>query len=187
MIDRALEFVVKKHAGQCRKGTSHPYVVHLVEVMMLLQRENYEREVVVAGILHDTLEDTDTTYQELVEHFGQTVADLVLYCTEDKTKSWKERKTKTIQDMFDQVDLKGNLIVLADKTANLRDSCREYQKFGYNRWDKFTEGYDAQKWYHESLFETSSFYRETKLHDEYEDLIDIIFHDKIISKKPYLF
>jgi (p)ppGpp synthase/HD superfamily hydrolase len=187
MIDKALEFAARKHAGQLRKGTNYPYLVHCVDVMMILKNENYEREIIAAGILHDTLEDTDTTYEELVEHFGEMVADLVLYCTEDKTKSWKERKTLTIQKMFDDENVKGNLIVLADKTANLRDSYRELQKFCYINWNKFNEGYDEQKWYHESILENAQFFSNSKIYDEYETLIEIIFHQKDILKKAYLF
>jgi guanosine-3',5'-bis(diphosphate) 3'-pyrophosphohydrolase len=186
MIDKALEFATRKHAKQFRKGTNIPYVVHCIEVMLILLRENYEREIIVAGILHDTLEDTDTTYQELADEFGTMVAELVLYCSEDKSQSWKERKTKTIQNMFDQLDRKGNLIVLADKNANLRDTYREYRRYCYNKWDKFNEGYDAQKWYHESILEAAIFYSGTKVYNEYEDLVDIIFHKNYQYKEPYI-
>lgn len=89
MIHEAIEFAAIKHRNQTRKSTDIPYIVHPMEVMQILTANGCDEKTIVAGILHDTLEDTATTHEELSEHFGEDVADIVGGVTEDKSKSWK--------------------------------------------------------------------------------------------------
>ena len=70
LIGNALQFSAVKHAGQIRKRTDIPYITHPVGVAFILQREDQRDEVIAAGLLHDTLEDTDTSEEELLELFG---------------------------------------------------------------------------------------------------------------------
>lgn len=83
-IRKAIDFATIKHAGQFRKGSGLAYVTHPIKVGFMLQSMNMSYAVIIAGILHDTLENTDTTYEELVREFGVEVADLVLELTSDK-------------------------------------------------------------------------------------------------------
>lgn len=78
IIDQAINFAAMAHNGQTRKSTSIPYISHPFAVGMILQKMKYAEEVIAAGILHDTLEDTSTMFDDLVEHFGIRVAKLVL-------------------------------------------------------------------------------------------------------------
>lgn len=92
-IINAFEFSSLKHQHQKRKGKlEHPYFSHVAAVATLLAKYNYDDEVIIAGILHDTLEDTNTTYDELVTNFGKQVADLVQDVSENKSLPYKEMK-----------------------------------------------------------------------------------------------
>ncbi len=93
MIDKAIQFAAIAHEGQYRKGTNIPYIIHPVSVGFLLQSIGCDEEVIVAGLLHDTVEDTDTELDDIKREFGERVASLVFSASEpDKTLTWEERK-----------------------------------------------------------------------------------------------
>ena len=73
LLERAIEFAVKKHAGQVRKGTTIPYVTHVIEAMEIVSRMTEDEEIRAAAVLHDTLEDTETTKEELLEAFSERI------------------------------------------------------------------------------------------------------------------
>jgi len=98
MIFKAIEFAAKAHAGQYRKGTRVPYLVHPLNVAKILIDSGCSDVVAVAGILHDTVEDTPITLDEIRKHFGQAVAELVAGASEpDKSDTWENRKKHTIE------------------------------------------------------------------------------------------
>lgn len=118
---RALDFAARRHAGQRRKGLSaEPYVNHLTEVALLLAEasEGKDPELVMAGLLHDTIEDTGTTREELAEAFGQDVASLVVEVTDDTSLPREERKQRQVQTAPSKSG-RARMIKLADKIANL--------------------------------------------------------------------
>lgn len=86
-IHEAIIFATLKHQNQKRKGTEIPYIVHPMEVMQLLSAEGLPEEIIIAGILHDTLEDTDTKPEEIEQKFGKAILDIVLTESEDKSKT----------------------------------------------------------------------------------------------------
>ncbi|MDX1920086.1 MAG: HD domain-containing protein [Candidatus Caenarcaniphilales bacterium] len=93
LIDKAIKVACVAHKDQCRKGSNVPYVSHLFAVALILQEAGACKEQIIAGILHDTLEDTDYTYEELKEEFGTTIADYVKFCSEyDPKAPWQLRK-----------------------------------------------------------------------------------------------
>src|SRR3954454_14259433 len=97
-LERALRWAAVCHAGQVRKGGEIPYVQHVVAVAMILDRLGFADEVVIAGLLHDAVEDTDATLRQVREAFGDSVADMVAACSEVKTdaegrkRTWIDRK-----------------------------------------------------------------------------------------------
>ncbi len=94
----AIDFAVRAHNGQFRKGTNIPYIVHPIGVMQKLLQYTNNTDVVCAGILHDTLEDTQTTEQDIKNQFGNHILELVKAVSEpDKSLSWIERKKHTIE------------------------------------------------------------------------------------------
>jgi len=117
----AANYAAEKHAGQKRKGRAgEPYVNHLIEVAHLVSTVAPEdTDLVIAALLHDTIEDTGVTAAELVERFGQDVADLVVELTDDKSLPKAERKRLQIEHA-PKLSTRAQIIKLADKISNLR-------------------------------------------------------------------
>jgi guanosine-3',5'-bis(diphosphate) 3'-pyrophosphohydrolase len=121
LVSEAAEFAARCHSGQQRKGRSNePYVNHLAEVANLLAAatEGKDAELVAAGWLHDTLEDTDTTREELLQDFGRRVADLVAEVTDDMSLPKDQRRQKQVTDA-PKKSPGARLIKIADKISNI--------------------------------------------------------------------
>jgi guanosine-3',5'-bis(diphosphate) 3'-pyrophosphohydrolase len=123
VVLQALSFAARKHSHQRRKGSDHaPYINHPISVLDLLWRVGGVRQadVLAAGVLHDTLEDTDTTPQELEAAFGRVVLELVQEVSDDKSLLNAERKRLQIEHAG-RLSNGAKLIKLADKISNVRD------------------------------------------------------------------
>jgi guanosine-3',5'-bis(diphosphate) 3'-pyrophosphohydrolase len=121
LFARALDFAARKHVHQRRKGElAEPYVNHLSDVARLLAEASKGEDiaVVIAGLLHDTIEDTDTTFAELAKEFGPEVAELVAEVTDDKALPKLERKRLQVDTAAHKSE-RARMIKLADKTSNL--------------------------------------------------------------------
>jgi len=119
----ALEFAAHKHRDQRRKDAhASPYINHPISLARMLTVEGGVTDtlVLMAAILHDTIEDTDTTYEELRAHFGRIVADVVREVTDDNTLPKAHRKQAQI-DNAPRISKRAALVKLADKITNLRD------------------------------------------------------------------
>ncbi len=151
MIDKALEFATKAHEGQFRKGTKRPYIVHPIEVADIVSTMTQDEEVRSAAVLHDTIEDCGVTREQLAEEFSDRVADLVAWESEDKSKSWMERKSTTIENLKTAPrDLQ--MIEMADKLSNMRDIDRDYPMYGDDLWNRFNmKDKDTIGWYYKSV------------------------------------
>jgi (p)ppGpp synthase/HD superfamily hydrolase len=118
----AARFASEKHAGQKRKGLAkEPYVNHLIEVAELIaaSSETLDTNLVIAGLLHDTIEDTDTTARELEERFGSDVTSLVLEATDDKSLPKETRKALQVRNAPHKSP-RAQTLKIADKISNLR-------------------------------------------------------------------
>ena len=123
LVSKALEFATVKHEGQFRKGKDEsPYINHPIALVDVLTKEADidDPAILCAALLHDTIEDTNTTHKELVDAFGQSIADIVLEVTDDKGLAKKERKEHQIAHA-PHLSSKAKAVKLADKTSNLRD------------------------------------------------------------------
>jgi len=124
-VQRVLEaahFAAEKHARQKRKGAAgEPYINHLIEVAELVAASISEPDInlVIAALLHDTIEDTATTKEELTRRFGSDVADLVAEVTDDKTLPKQERKRLQIETASKKSP-RAQTLKVADKISNLR-------------------------------------------------------------------
>ncbi len=122
LLARAYRFAAERHARQRRKGdASEPYVNHLAEVADLVAEATVGRDpnLVAAAVLHDTIEDTETTYEELAHGFGGDVAELVAEATDDQSLPTAERKRLQVLHA-PSLSPRAKLLKLADKTSNLR-------------------------------------------------------------------
>ncbi|SFE15524.1 HD domain-containing protein [Lentibacillus persicus] len=152
MKQEAKEFAEKAHHGQTRKSSGDPYVTHPIRVARRLEEAGLSEALICAGYLHDVVEDTSYEIEDIEKAFGIEVARLVSAHTEDKSKTWKERKQHTIDTVkFASKDVK--CLILADKLDNLLSMENEYALQGSALWDNFNAGYDEQKWYNEAIAE----------------------------------
>ena len=147
LLNKAIIYAVEKHAGQLRKGTQIPYIVHPMEVLALLNEMRADMTVIIAGVLHDTVEDTSATIDDIIREFGEDVAELVGNHTEDKSKTWFQRKSQGLRELAEgSFDLK--CLVLADKLSNVRNMYRDYMIEGEEYWDRFNAPFEKQAWYY---------------------------------------
>ncbi len=122
-IIKALAFAADKHRDQRRKDAeASPYINHPIALADVLANEAHitDERVLVAAILHDTIEDTETTEQELVRSFGQEVADIVLEVTDDQALPKAERKRLQVEHAG-KLSRRAKLVKIADKICNIRD------------------------------------------------------------------
>ena len=152
-IEEAIELAAQAHYGQYRKGTETPYITHPYAVGLILMREGCSDAVVIAGILHDTVEDTDLTLECIRKSFGEPIAKIVDACSENKSLKWRERKTELIEKLK-TASTEICLVTCADKLHNLRTVISEYDVIGERVWERFHGGKEAQSWYYRSILES---------------------------------
>jgi len=160
MIKKAEEFATLAHEGQKRKGGKDvPYITHPLAVAEILKSIKAPPETIIAGLLHDVVEDTDTTLTKIGMSFGKHVMNLVDYVTEKDTmyplkiakkKSWKSRKVEYIYRIKD-APIQAVLVAAADKLHNLRDTLLDYEVHGEDVWKMFNSQKDSQFWYYSTL------------------------------------
>lgn len=141
-IEQAIRAVTILHEDQLRKGSIPlPYVSHLFAVMMILRDYTTDEDTLVAALLHDTIEDTDYTVEELKDDFGGPIAEIVMditepkYDGEDKLK-WIDRKKAYIKQLK-KADQKALMVCAADKIHNLRSMVEEY----HDSYDRFVKDF----------------------------------------------
>ena len=122
LIARALDFAARKHVNQRRKGLAEePYFNHLAEVARLLAEttDGEDTNLIVAGLLHDSIEDQGVLHEDLVAAFNQDIADLAREGTDDKSLEKAERKRLQVEHAPHKSD-RAKMLKIADKTTNLR-------------------------------------------------------------------
>lgn len=173
-IHEAIIFAARKHAGQTRKGTDNPYITHPMEVMQILTAENCHENVIIAGILHDVLEDTDAAPADILKLFGEDVLKIVIAESEDKSKSWKERKQTTISHLGGACsDVK--MVCLADKLSNLRSMAADRESAGEKLWERFNAKKDDIEWYYRKIFEAIKPPPDLGIAADYSALLEEVF------------
>ena len=161
MVARAIAFATKAHEGQFRKGTKRPYIVHPLEVGEIVATLTFDEEIISAALLHDTIEDCQgITREVLAQEFSERVAALVDQESEDKSKTWFERKSHTID--------------LADKLSNIRDIDRDYPVMGEELWNRFRmKEKNTIGWYYKGLRESlREGFEQEEAFREYSYLVD---------------
>lgn len=120
---RALAFAAEKHKDHRRKDdNASPYINHLIAAARILVEEGRvtDEELILAAILHDTVEDTETSFAELEEHFGRTVAGIIREVTDDKTLK-KEVRKQLQEEHAPKASSQAKQLIIADKICNVRD------------------------------------------------------------------
>lgn len=150
-VEEAILFATKAHEGQIRKGSSIPYIWHPLAVGRLLSDQGCTEDVVAAGVLHDLLEDTAASRDQIEERFGDRVARIVEGCSEpDKSLPWEERKRHTLERLGGAPrDVR--LVTAADKIDNLRSILVDQERLGDGVWCRFRRGPKKQEWYYRGI------------------------------------
>lgn len=145
VLDRAIVYAVGAHAGMTRKDSSTPYIYHPLEALAVAASLTDDHEVLAAAALHDVVEDTPTSLEDVEELFGSRVAEIVAGCSEDKREgtpadlTWKIRKEETLEHLAGCHDRDVLAVVLGDKTSNLRATKRDLDALGDEVWERFNE------------------------------------------------
>ena len=150
----ALNFAKEHHKGQYRKGSSRQYISHCMEVARILHKNGYSDEIIAAGLLHDTVEDTEVTLKDLERLFGEEVSNLVKNVSEDKSigRPWLERKRMYVKSISNAPE--GSVVIsAADKLHNITETFQDWLKVGDAVFLKFNAGKNKQKWFYRSLSE----------------------------------
>ncbi|HPC82160.1 MAG TPA: HD domain-containing protein [Thermoanaerobaculaceae bacterium] len=154
-FERALVLAARLHRRQNRKGTSVPYVAHLLGVCATVLEHGGGEDEAIAALLHDAVEDQGgaATFELIRSGFGEKVAALVAACTDAWTvpkPPWKQRKQAYLERLAGESD--GALLVgAADKLYNLRSVVEAYRVHGEAVWSRFSRGREEQVWYFESV------------------------------------
>lgn len=176
-LETAICLAAEAHRKGRRKGTQVPYVFHPLEVGMILAENECRLPVIMAGILHDTLEETQLTLQTIQDTFGTDVAMLVFSATEpDKTLPWRERKEHTLKQLsIPNTPIEMLLVACADKLSNARSLHRDFLQVGDALWSRFNAGYDQQKWYYESLVKCLAPLARYRMYKELQYVVGRLF------------
>ncbi|WP_408007297.1 HD domain-containing protein [Pseudalkalibacillus sp. A8] len=150
MIKIAEQLAIQAHKGQVRKLSGEPYIIHPIAVANILKESGFPEDVIIAGFLHDTVEDTEMEIEDIEKAFGKSVADLVKANTEDKTKTWAERKQHTVE-VIRKAPLEVKALIIADKLDNFKSLRESFEQDGEDIWEKFKGDKQKQSWYYRSV------------------------------------
>ena len=164
---RAFEFAAHKHAGQTRKGTTVPYLAHVMGVASLVLEYGGDEDLAIAALLHDVVEDCGgaPVLKEIRRKFGPRVARIVDGCTDSDTvpkPPWLERKQGYIRHLRNAGG-ETRLVSAADKLYNVRSIITAYREVGGKVWDRFTTGREGCLWYYRALLNEFARRRPTRL------------------------
>jgi len=157
----AFNFAYNAHKNTHRKSSTIPYIVHPLDVASTLMKNNAPEHVVIAGWLHDIVEDEDVPLSDIRDKFGEEVATLVdeafepeelINADRGKSKTWPERKAHTI-DFIKNADRDMKLLSCADKLANIRDIIKDYDRLGDGVCDIFNASKDSVARYYISMLD----------------------------------
>jgi (p)ppGpp synthase/HD superfamily hydrolase len=156
-FERALLFATRKHAGQHRKGTTVPYVAHLLGVASLVLEAGGDEDLAIAALLHDVVEDCGGApmLKEIRRRFGERVAHVVDGCTDtdlDPKPPWRQRKEDYIAHLR-TADADTRLVSAADKLHNVRSIVATYREIGDRVWERFHGKRDGTLWYYRTLLD----------------------------------
>ena len=177
-FDKAVKFAVEAHSGTERRGKAYPYIIHPMEAASIVATITNDQEMLAAAILHDTVEDTDVTIEQIREQFGVRVAELVQHETAplDEDLSWRECKTIQAKQLAD-APYDSKVVALGDKLSNMRGIAWDYRKIGDEVWKLFhaPNGKSDVEWYYRSLGAALSDLSETLAYQEFMSLLEAVF------------
>ncbi len=183
ILDRAIVFAVNAHQGTERRGKGFPYIVHPMEAVEIVATMTTDQELLAAAVLHDTVEDTDVTLDDIRREFGERVAKLVEEESDvfidgvSEADSWHERKQAAI-DRLAQASREAKMVALGDKLSNARIIYRDFVQKGNELWNIFhVTDVKEHEWHYRGLAESLKELEGSFAYSEFTDLINKIFGD----------
>ncbi len=176
----AIQLAIRAHNNQYRKLDGDIYVAHPLEVGIILASNSYDTDIIIAGILHDTVEDTFVSLEDIGTQFGERVKNLVSGCSEkDKSLNWKERKIHALAAVENSLDPGVKVVFCADKLSNIKSILR-YRECNphMDLWSKFNAGFEEQKWYYTESLKILACLNGTKMYQDLKCTIDLVFFSK---------
>jgi (p)ppGpp synthase/HD superfamily hydrolase len=152
LIEEAERLAYEAHEGQVRKTDGTPYVLHPLAVSGIVKDAGFSALVVAAAMVHDVLEDTQVSEEELRRRLGEKVAAIVRAVTEDKTLPWKERKIGYIEQVAASAEDVW-AVSIADKIHNARSLLTYHREHGARTWERFSTGKEEKLWFERALYE----------------------------------
>ena len=181
-VTKAIEFAARAHDGMERKKDKTPYILHPLEAAVIVGSMTDNRDVISAAVLHDVVEDTEITIEEIEGKFGARVRVLVESETEDKRadlppeNTWRIRKEESLLELENCGDTDVLILWLGDKLANMRSFYRIWKKEGDGMWQSFNQKDPSQqKWYYTTIAELTSPLKDFSAWQEYNELVKIVF------------
>ena len=178
LLDRAIVFAVQAHAGTERRGKGFPYIIHPMEAMEIVATMTTDQEILAAAALHDTVEDTEVTVEQIRDEFGDRIAALVADESEDRPEgvteeeSWHDRKRAAINHLA-KASHDAKMVALGDKLSNMRAIARDYAVMGDALWSRFhAQDPKDHEWHYRGLAEALSELKGTEAYREFESLIN---------------
>ena len=182
LLDRAIMFAVKAHAGTERRGKGFPYIVHPLEAVSIVATITSDQELLAAAALHDTVEDTDVTVDQIRTEFGDRVASLVstetdvVFDDRSEEDSWHDRKQAAI-DRLAAVSRDAKIVAIGDKLSNMRAIARDEFIKGAALWKIFhVHDPKEHEWHYRGLANSLRELSDTFAFQEFEWLIDSVFN-----------
>ena len=181
LLDRAIVFAIRAHAGTERRGKGFPYIVHPLEAVEIVATMTADQELLAAAALHDTVEDTDVTVEQLRAEFGDRIAALVASESDivvegaSEEQSWHARKQAAI-DRLARASHDAKIVALGDKLSNMRAIARDYATQGDKLWNLFhAKDPKDHEWHYRGLADALRELKDTFAFQEFEQLINQVF------------
>ena len=182
LVSRAIAFSTEAHDGMRRRKSDVPYVLHPMEVGVILGTMTENQEVIAAGVLHDVVEDAGITIEQIGESFGARVMELVASETENKREelppeqTWRIRKEESLEKLRTTQDIEVLMLWIGDKLSNIRAIYRDFLIEGDALWNKFHQSdIRVQAWYYRSILKYTERLSDTLAWIEYKTLVEKIF------------
>lgn len=184
LMDRAIIFATRAHSGTYRKGTNIPYIVHPIEAAAIVSTITDDPDMIAAAVLHDVVEDTDATVEEIRFFFNDRIAGLVEAESENKRRdlppqeTWMLRKMETLEFLRTRADREAKILALADKLSNMRAIHRDQNMIGDKLWERFNEKRkEKHAWMYRQVADALSELQDTFAWQEYNDLVKKTFEE----------
>ena len=184
LLEQAIIFATERHSGAVRKSEGTPYILHPFEAASIVSTMTTDENILAATILHDTVEDTDTSIEEIRVRFGPRVAELVASETENKrsgqkaSATWRIRKEESLKELSETDDIAVKMVWLGDKLSNMRAFHRSWKRTGDSLWENFNQKDAAQQaWYYRRIVDLLSDLKDYEAWHEFKLLVMMIFSD----------